>query len=146
LIRPEDKTNTYDLIEITDIGLVYTTTVGLEMAMAGIPVIVAGQTHYKGRGFTHDPINWEEYLSLLDKLLSDHKKYRLNEREIELAWRYSYLFFFEFPFVFPWHLVYFKEDIQSRSIASVLGEKGQKKYGEAFRYLTGEEKDYSFSN
>ena len=35
VIQPEEKINTYDLIEITDIGLVYTTTVGLEMALKG---------------------------------------------------------------------------------------------------------------
>jgi hypothetical protein len=36
IIRPEDKTNTYDLMEIADFGLVYTTTVGMEMAMSGL--------------------------------------------------------------------------------------------------------------
>ena len=40
LIGPKDKVNTYDLIEVADLGLVYTTTVGLEMAMSGVPVIV----------------------------------------------------------------------------------------------------------
>ncbi len=55
LIGPREKVNTYDLIEVADLGLVYTTTVGMEMAMKGLPVIVAGQTHYRGRGFTYDP-------------------------------------------------------------------------------------------
>jgi len=49
VIHPEEKTNTYDLVELADVGLVYTTTVGLEMALKGIPVVVAGQTHYRGR-------------------------------------------------------------------------------------------------
>ena len=34
--------------------LCYTTTVGLEAAVRGIPVAVAGETHYRGRGFTSD--------------------------------------------------------------------------------------------
>ena len=42
LIGPKDKVNTYDLIEVADVGLVYTTTVGMEMAMYGVPVIVSG--------------------------------------------------------------------------------------------------------
>ena len=54
LIKPKDKVNTYDIVEITEIGLVYTTTVGMEMAMSGIPAIVVGNTHYRGRGFTFD--------------------------------------------------------------------------------------------
>ncbi len=52
LVGPKDKVNTYDLIEMADLGLVYTTTTGMEMAMSGVPVIVAGVTHYKGNGFT----------------------------------------------------------------------------------------------
>ncbi len=43
LIEPKDKMNTYDIIEVADVGLVYTTTVGLEMAMTGLPVIVTGK-------------------------------------------------------------------------------------------------------
>ena len=52
LIKPTDKINSYDLVDIATVGLVYTTTMGLEMPMSGVPVIVAGQTHYRGRGFT----------------------------------------------------------------------------------------------
>ena len=55
LVSADAEINTYDLIEIADLGLVYTTTVGMEMAMSGIPVIVIGQTHYRDKGFTHDP-------------------------------------------------------------------------------------------
>ena len=61
LIGPKEKVNTYDLIEVADLGLVYTTTVGMEMAMNGLPVIVTGQTHYRGRGFTFDPESWVTY-------------------------------------------------------------------------------------
>ncbi|MFN3492256.1 MAG: hypothetical protein ACK40V_08565, partial [Anaerolineales bacterium] len=53
-----DSINTYDLIEIADVGLAYTTTVGLETAMNGRPVISCGKTHYRARGFTLDPNSW----------------------------------------------------------------------------------------
>ena len=55
LMGPREKINTYDIMQITDLGMVYTTTVGMEMAMHGIPVLVTGLTHYRGRGFTMDP-------------------------------------------------------------------------------------------
>jgi hypothetical protein len=42
VVGPESPVNTYDLMELAHLGLVYTTTVGMEMAMAGIPVITAG--------------------------------------------------------------------------------------------------------
>ena len=144
LIKPDEKINTYDLIEITDLGLVYTTTVGLEMAMAGVPVIVSGQTHYRERGFTHDPGSWDEYVNLMDQMLQTPGDYRMSEVQVELAWRYAYLFFFEFPFIFPWHLVYFKQDILDRPLAGILSEEGQKKYGETFRFLAGEAVTYRF--
>ena len=44
LIGALDNVNTYDLIEIANLGLAYTTTVGVETAMNGIPVISCGQT------------------------------------------------------------------------------------------------------
>ncbi len=61
LIKPKDKINTYDIVEVADLGLVYTTTVGMEMAMVGLPVMVAGNTHYRGRGFTYDANSWVTY-------------------------------------------------------------------------------------
>ena len=69
LVGPKDPVNTYDIIEMADLGLVYTTTTGMEMAMSGVPVIVAGLTHYKGNGFTIDPQTYEEYFERLDALL-----------------------------------------------------------------------------
>jgi hypothetical protein len=113
LIEPDEKINTYDILDITDLGLVYSTTVGLEMSMRGIPVIVAGQTHYRSRGFTSDPSTWEMYFSTLDEKLSDLASAQLTQEQVELAWRYAYLFFFVYPKPFPWHLLNLNADIQS---------------------------------
>ncbi len=137
LIEPDEAINTYDVLDITDLGLVYTTTVGLEMAMRGIPVLVAGQTHYRNRGFTVDPGSWDEYNQRLKSLLGDLKSARLTQEKIELAWRYAYLFFFEFPKPFPWHLLNLREDIKERPVALVLGEEGSEKFGETLEYLVG---------
>ena len=80
LVEAADPINTYDLVEIADLGLAYTTTVGMEMAMSGVPVIVGGKTHYRGKGFTLDPASWEEYYELIDKVLSDPQQHRLTQR------------------------------------------------------------------
>jgi len=137
LIEPAKKINTYDILEIADLGLVYTTTVGLEMAMRGIPVIVAGQTHYRGRGFTHDPKDWDDYFTLLNTLLTDLAQARLSQEEVELSWRYAYLFFFTFPRPFPWHVFGLEGDYRSRPISFVLGEEGRGRYNETFENLIG---------
>ncbi len=78
LVGPKEKVNTYDLVEITSLGLVYTTTTGMEMAMHGIPVIVAGITHYKGNEFTYDPQTYPEYFTALwMQILKDPAAHRL---------------------------------------------------------------------
>ncbi|HVN14817.1 MAG TPA: hypothetical protein VMT73_03675, partial [Anaerolineales bacterium] len=105
IIGATDKINTYDLIEIADLGLVYTTTVGVETAMNGRPVIACGNTHYRKRGFTIDPNSWDEYLTTLERVLSDLPAHRLNEDQTAKAWNYGYRFFFEYPRPFPWRLM-----------------------------------------
>ena len=142
LIGPREKINTYDLIEVADLGLVYTTTVGMEMAMKGLPVIVAGQTHYRGRGFTYDPDSWVSYFKLLGHMLDQPISYQLNHAQIERALQYIYGFFFDFPKPFPWHLVRMWEDYKSRPLATVLSPGGKAHWADTFRYLTGEPIDW----
>jgi len=143
LIGPEEKINTYDLIEVADLGLVYTTTVGLEMAMSGLPVIVAGQTHYRDRGFTHDPDSWVNYFKLVGKILREPKANLLTREQVEKAWAYAYRFFFEFPRPFPWHLVRMWEDYEKHSVADVLSTTGIEEYGQTLSYLVGEPLDWA---
>jgi hypothetical protein len=143
LIRPEDKVNTYDLVEITDIGLVYTTTVGMEMAMSGIPTIVVGNTHYRERGFTHDPDSYVNYYKLLGSMLENPAKYRLLRDRIDLAWKYAYHFFFDFPRPFPWHLIRMWDDVKENDFRKVFSEQGKDEYGDSFRYLLGEKLDWT---
>jgi len=141
LIRPEEKVNTYDLIAAADVGLVYTTTVGLEMAMSGIPVLVSGNTHYRGRGFTHDPQSWLRYFKILGTILNNPRQYRLSENQIDLAWRYAYRFFFDFPRPFPWHLHFLKTDYLARPIRK-LSKHNWGEYDAAFNALVGEPLDW----
>jgi hypothetical protein len=136
LISPLEKVNTYDLMEITDLGLVYTTTTGLEMAMNGIPVIVCGETHYRKRGFTLDPMSWEEYYRMIDSVLKNKKG--LTNAQVETAWEYAYRFFFEYPLPFPWRLMHFWKDMEIWPMGRVLSDEGQKEFGRTFAYLAGE--------
>ena len=137
VVSATDPVNTYDLIQAADLGLVYTTTVGLEMAMSGLPAIVVGQTHYRGKGFTHDPQTWEEYFAQLDQSLADRKAARLSEDQVEMAWHYAYRFFFDYPQLFPWHLLHFEPDTREYPLAQLFTEQGQQQYRETFDILTG---------
>jgi hypothetical protein len=138
LVPAEAEINTYDILETAQLGLVYTTTVGLEMAMSGLPVIVVGNTHYRGKGFTLDPGSWEAYFEQLQQVMASPEEHRLSRQQVELAWNYAYRFFFEFPHPFPWHLLYMWDDLEEWSLGRVLNPEGQACFGDTFRYLVGE--------
>jgi hypothetical protein len=133
-----DKINTYDLIEIADVGLAYTTTVGLETAMNGRPVISCGQTHYRGRGITLDPNSWDEYYATLEKVLADIPAHQMTEKQIEFAWNYAYRFFFEYPRPFPWRLMNFWDDLAEHPLESMLSDEGMARFKDTFDFLVGE--------
>jgi hypothetical protein len=133
-----DNVNTYDLIEITNLGLAYTTTVGVETAMNGIPVISCGETHYRGRGFTIDPNTWDDYFSTLEKVLVNLPAYRLSEEQTAKAWNYAYRFFFEYPRPFPWRLMNFWDDLDVWPLEKVLSDEGMAQFGNTFKFLVGD--------
>jgi hypothetical protein len=114
----------------------------MEMAMSGVPVIVAGFTHYRGKGFTLDPDSWDAYLGMFDRVLAAPAEYRLTERQITDVWHYAYRFFFEFTKPFPWHLLYFWDDVKEWPLDRVLGEEGRSEFGKTFQYFTGEPIDW----
>lgn len=99
LLPPDTDVNPYELIEELDVGLVWNSTIGLEMAYYGIPVVLAGDTHYRGLGFTEDPSNVREYFRLLDspgELSMDDKKH-------DRATRYAHFLFTRKSVDFPYY-------------------------------------------
>lgn len=143
LIKPTDKINSYDLVDIATVGLVYTTTMGLEMPMSGVPVIVSGQTHYRGRGFTMDPDSWVSYYRMIGNILDNPSGAVLTEDQVKLAWQYAYSFFFEYARPFPWHLVKMWDDYEKRPMSYVLSEQGQAEFSRSFEYMIGKPLDWN---
>ncbi len=138
LVPADAKVNTYDIVEIANLGLVYTTTVGMEMAMSGVPVVVVGNTHYRAKGFTSDPQSWEAYFEMLNEMLAAPGSHRLSQPQVEQAWNYAYRFFFEYPHPFPWHLVHFWKDIETWPLSRLLNDEDLSGYQRTFNYLVGE--------
>ncbi len=137
LLAADAKVNAYDLVQIADVGLVFTTTMGMEMAMSGLPVIVTGKTHYRGKGFTLDPDTWEAFSEILTNVLADPQGHRPTRPQVEAAWTYAYRFFFEYPQPYPWHIQHFGEDIQRWPLEKILSEEGLAIFGKSFDYLLG---------
>ncbi|MCX7609821.1 MAG: capsular biosynthesis protein [Anaerolineales bacterium] len=137
LIGPKEKINTYDLMDIADLALVYTTTAGLEMAVRGLPVLVSGRAHYRGKGFTLEADSWDEYFAKLDTALKNIPQ-RLTPEQVEQAWNYAYTFFREYPRPFPWHLEKIGQHIKEYPLSLVLSEEGRVQFETTFRQLAGE--------
>ncbi|PLY08707.1 MAG: hypothetical protein C0626_12730 [Arcobacter sp.] len=94
-ILPADVSLTvYDLFKTIKVGLIYTTSVGLEMAASNIPVITAAKSHYRGFGFTKDPSSINDYYLLLEKNLTNKNNY--DERALDLAYKFIKFNFFHY--------------------------------------------------
>ncbi len=143
LLAASAEINAYDLVQIADVGLVFTTTMGMEMAMSGLPVIVTGKTHYRGKGFTLDPDSWDEFFALLNRVLDTPQEYRPTRPQVEAAWTYAYRFFFEYPQPYPWHIQHFGKDIERWPLQKVLSKEGMVVFGKSFDYLLGKPIEWS---
>ncbi|RXJ82209.1 hypothetical protein [Arcobacter sp. F2176] len=94
-LSPKASITVYDLFKITTVGIVYTTTVAMEMAARGIPIITAGKSHYRGYGFTIDPSTISEYFTSLKSILKDPNESDSKET-INLAKKFIKFNFFHY--------------------------------------------------
>jgi hypothetical protein len=87
-----DKTdiNSYSLYKFIDGGITIFGTVGIELAVLGKPVIMAGNAHYSNKGFTIDSESKDQYFLNIKKA---SKLDLLNKQKITLAKKYAYDYF-----------------------------------------------------
>jgi hypothetical protein len=98
-LEPDTDINPYSLMDDIDVGVVYSSTIGLEMAYHDVPVVVVNDTHYRDLGFTFDPTTPSEYQSQLeasaDLTMDDEMRRR--------AKRYAYFVFIRKQHPFPYY-------------------------------------------
>lgn len=87
IIASDNEVSSYDLFPYIDLGIIYNGTIGVEMLLEDIPVIVAGKAPYSGLKSAISPQTINEYK---DALLSTIDKGRLDQNEIQL-FSYFYL-------------------------------------------------------
>lgn len=66
VINSNEIFSSYSLMEISDVGLVYTSTTGLEMAIDNKPVIMSANSNYSSCNLVYEPSSKSEYLKLLN--------------------------------------------------------------------------------
>jgi hypothetical protein len=99
-IAPGDRTSSYALLQIARVALVYASSIGMEAAAMGIPVVAAGKAHYADAGFTWPIIDGADFMPTVDRLVAAPT---LPADAVAKARRYLYLWFFrvgcELPFL-----------------------------------------------
>lgn len=100
VLPPSTSVNTHQMLNDIDAAIVYNSTVGVEAAYYGTPVIVGAKTFYRGLSLTYDPPNQSEYLDLL----TSAEDLEMTEEMRSRAERYAYFLFvgkhLDFPY-FP---------------------------------------------
>lgn len=91
IVPGASEISSYRLSEISDANVVYTSTVGLEMALRGVRPYVGGLTHYAEKGFTTEIVDTGQVPEILASRRADN---RLSDEERDRAYRYAYLWLF----------------------------------------------------
>ncbi|MFC6864706.1 hypothetical protein ACFQGE_14720 [Halomicroarcula sp. GCM10025817] len=109
LLPPDTDVSPYEMIADIDIGVVYSTNLALEMAIEGIPAIVAADVHYRGHGFTIDPEGREAYLETLRNIEDIEMTAEMQTR----ARRYAHLLWVRKHIPYPVYETSSKDDFGS---------------------------------
>lgn len=90
VIPPENRKNSYGLMRTAKVVTAYTSSIGLEAALSGKVVVIAGWSHYAREGVTLNPKTSEEYF----KVLEWHAKEKGGfVPDVELAQKYVYWYY-----------------------------------------------------
>jgi len=82
VIPAEEEISPLEFFQLLDGGVSVYGTSGLELAVQGKPIILSGEAHYGGKGFTYDGLDIESYRALLARA---HKLGPLSEEATKLA-------------------------------------------------------------
>lgn len=95
LLSPKVAHTVYDFFPFVKVGIVHTTTVGIEMVASGLSVITTGKSPYRGFGFTLDPSTKEEYFNLLSQVLNQEF---ILTKDLELDLAYKFIMFYHYHY------------------------------------------------
>jgi hypothetical protein len=100
MVMPDDLVSSYALMDLATAGLVYQSTVGLEMACRGTTVVVATGSVVSGLPFVRTVTDARDYEAMLDGLLDLPLRAVFPEIQ-RMAYRFAHAYFFRWPVPFP---------------------------------------------
>ncbi len=95
LVDGAGPVDSYALADMARVVMVYASRIGLEVALGGKRPWLAGDTTYRGKGFTRDLTSRQHMADLLDAGVARDDDV-LSPEKIELAERFAYLWFFRY--------------------------------------------------
>ncbi len=98
ILPPNTNFRPYDLFKIIDAGIVYNGTLGLEMILNKIPVIIAGNAHYLHKWFTYEINSKKDYFNIFENLKKLKEKVDLYYKK---ALKYGHIYFLQNEIPFP---------------------------------------------
>ncbi|MGB4850566.1 MAG: hypothetical protein WBP41_21750, partial [Saprospiraceae bacterium] len=98
VIKGDEKINTFYLLPFIKCGLVWLSSIGVDLVVRGIPVICAASPKYGGLGFVHEPRTKKEYFDMIREYARLPKKSTKEDEQLN-ARKYLYVVFkgFSFP-------------------------------------------------
>lgn len=88
-----DEVSSYELIKYMKLGLVYSSTIGIEIAYNNKPCLLAGDAFYKDQSFVIKPESKVDYFKKLNQILSDLEfSHDINQ---EILLKFIYFIYFE---------------------------------------------------
>lgn len=140
ILEADAPVNSYSLMRLADLGMVYMTDAGYEMVLRGRPVISAGNAKFVNCGITYDPNSEEEYFKLLEKFKNNNLSIKV--RNIDNAIRFAYIYWEQIYKYFPWRVYHLWEQLEATSMSEMLSLQSLQRYSDIFAALDGSFNDY----
>lgn len=86
VVKGHEDISTYALIPYAQAGLIWMSTVGVDIVVRNCPVLAAATPKYHGLGIVHEPQSREEYFNILDRLTDSQTG--TSDKQKEMAKKY----------------------------------------------------------
>lgn len=128
--------NTYGLIEVADLGIVYSSDIGWEMILKNKPVISGGMGAAWGKNIQYDPKNLKEYFSKIDFFIK-RKKITIPSVKKKNAEKFMNFYMKEVPKTFPFPLFEYWNNHTFDEVERIFkNSKISSKYKKTFEILS----------
>lgn len=100
VIAPDEDVSSFDLMIAADVGMVWHSSMAIDMSAIGRPVMLAGAYRFRDADFLIRPNVSESYESALQFCIDDISSETLLNNSI-FAWRFAHALYFKHGFTFP---------------------------------------------